>query len=193
MELRIVGIDGTARASGVTRQLLRHVGESIQNCRATFEIFSQVANPLPTFDGESATAKSPVVQALFSMARDADAFVLSSPEYHGGMSGALKNALDWLTFDDGGVQVEGKVFGLVGGGGSLANSGATLQMMMTVRSLHGWLMPDVIVSVTNIWDEFNETGLISSDPSLETRIAQFADKMTRYADQFRMMRERLAA
>lgn len=193
MSIKIVGIDGAARSESKTRQLLHMVGERIVQQGATFTVYTQEKSPLPIFDDRSESIKNASVQELFRVARDADAFVLSSPEYHGGMSGVLKNTLDWITHEAGGVDLSGRVFGLVGGGGGLANSGATMQMMMTVRSMHGWLMPDVTVSVSNIWDALQEGVLVPQDQELNKRIGSFAEKLVLYAKEFRMMRERLAA
>lgn len=192
MSVKIVGIDGAARVESKTRKLLEMVGHAVQQNEAEFVLFSQLEHKLPIFDGDPVTAKSTAVQALFEIARGADGFILSSPEYHGSMSGALKNALDWLTFesDEG---VSGRVFGLVGGGGALANSGATIQMMMSVRAMHGWLMPDVVVSVSNIWDMIQTGNDQTPEDLLRGRIDSFASKLVAYSEQFRLMRDRLAA
>lgn len=193
MNIKIVGIDGAARSGSATRKLLKTVGQAIEQKGVQFALFSQDIYRLPIYDGDPETAKVPAVQALFQKAKGVDAFVLSSPEYHGSMSGALKNALDWLNLAGDEVETAGRVFGLIGGGGALANSGATLQMMMSVRALHGWLMPDVVVSVSNIWDVVGVDAVNPDADSTRARIESFATKMVRYAEEFKIMRERLAA
>ncbi len=193
MTIKIVGIDGTVRDDGRTRALLKLVGSSIVTQGAEFVMFSQQFESLPTFDERQSTASSPAVQRLFHTIRGADAFVLSSPEYHGSMSGALKNALDWLAFRDESAHLEGRVFGLIGGGGALANSGATIQMMMAVRALHGWLMPDVIVSIPSIKQTISLAEDASIDPKIANRVDAFSEKLVRYAREFQQMRERIAA
>ncbi|MBS2968070.1 NAD(P)H-dependent oxidoreductase [Metabacillus sp. KIGAM252] len=51
---------------------------------------------LPLFTGEESQAADSQVKKLKEAAEKADGFVLLSPEYHGGIAGALKNALDFL-------------------------------------------------------------------------------------------------
>lgn len=51
---------------------------------------------LPLFNGEEEQETIEAVQELKAKVKAADGIVLLSPEYHSGMSGALKNALDFL-------------------------------------------------------------------------------------------------
>jgi FMN reductase len=82
----------------------------------------------------------------------ADAFVLSSPDYHGSMSGVMKNFLDfyWEEF-------AGKTFGYIC---SSHEKGLTVmdQMRTAVRQCYGWSLP-YGVSV-NGEEDFNEKGEI---------------------------------
>ena len=52
----------------------------------------------------------PGVGKLREEVRAAEGIILGTPEYHGGFSGVLKNALDLMGFDE----FEGKMMGLVG-------------------------------------------------------------------------------
>ena len=52
------------------------------------------------------------------MASSCDAFLVSSPEYHGTMSGVMKNTFDWVYEN----HVGGKVFGLMSTLGGISNS-----------------------------------------------------------------------
>ena len=82
----------------------------------------------------------------------ADAFVLASPDYHGSMSGAMKNFLDfyWEEF-------AGKTFGYIC---SSHEKGLTVmdQMRTAVRQCYGWSLP-YGVSI-NGEEDFNEKGEI---------------------------------
>jgi len=82
----------------------------------------------------------------------ADAFVLASPDYHGSMSGAMKNFLDfyWEEF-------AGKTFGYIC---SSHEKGLTVmdQMRTAVRQCYGWSLP-YGVSI-NGEEDFNEMGEI---------------------------------
>ncbi len=55
--------------------------------------------PLPVYNGddESQTGIPETAKQLGRMIQQADALILSTPEYNGGMPGAFKNAVDWLS------------------------------------------------------------------------------------------------
>ncbi|MBU9721437.1 MULTISPECIES: NADPH-dependent FMN reductase [Bacillaceae] len=54
---------------------------------------------LPIFDGEEETIDRPEVKKYLKTIIEADALIIITPEYHGAMSGALKNALDYTSSD----------------------------------------------------------------------------------------------
>ena len=58
--------------------------------------FSLANIDLPLFNADvEAEGYPPVVEAFVEAIRQADAVVISSPEYNRNLSGVLKNALDW--------------------------------------------------------------------------------------------------
>src|SRR5919201_1309479 len=94
--------------------------------------------------------------------RWADGFLLGSPDYHGSMSGAVKNFLDyhWHEF-------AGKLFGYVC---SSHEKGLTVmdQMRTAVRQCYGWSLP-YGVSIHGEQD-FDEAGVLIN-PRLSQRLA----------------------
>jgi NAD(P)H-dependent FMN reductase len=75
------------------------------------------------------------MQRLLEEVKDGDGLVLVTPEYHGSISNALKNALDYITQD----QVSGKtVLSVSSAGGSFEVSSLThLQTIIVPTNLHG--------------------------------------------------------
>src|ERR687892_439430 len=69
------------------------------------------------------------------MVKWADAFILSTPDYHGSMAGSMKNFLDYFWSD-----FAGKLFGYIC---SSHEKGLTVmdQMRTAVRQCYGWSMP----------------------------------------------------
>lgn len=183
----ILVIDGSPRKQSSSRALALSVAKRIEELGAAVRVFRQDENLLPIFDDEQSSAQHPAVQQLFACMRDVDCVVLSSPEYHNSMSGALKNALDWLSLLPDNVIKPMILCGLIGGGGAMGNSGALLQMMMAVRSMKWWLMPDVMLSVSNIWDAFENTELNSQ--SDRERLESFCSKLLHHANMFSQLRE----
>ena len=121
--------------------------------------------------GEDGCWSHPNVKAYKEMADSADAFVLSSPEYHGTMSGVMKNNLDWLSFD----QTSGKVFGLMSTLGGQTNSNTLNHMRIAARWIHGWVVPEQ-VAVGNIKNAFDDSGNLV-DESIRDRVSKLAESI----------------
>lgn len=81
-------------------------------------------------------AESPAKLRLDADMHWADAFILASPDYHGSMSGTMKNFLDYY----GAGEWAGKLFGYIC---SSHEKGLTAmdQMRTAVRQCYGWSMP----------------------------------------------------
>ena len=65
---------------------------------------------------------------------------LATPEYHGGISGVLKNTLDLLS----GEHLKGKIAGIVTVLGGASNSNALNDLGRILRCCHAWVMPEYI-------------------------------------------------
>ena len=99
-------------------------------------------------DDESGYPKD--VFRLREEVKHAEGIILGTPEYHGGYSGVLKNALDLMGFEE----FEGKMLGLVGvSGGTLREVG---------RALHACVVPEQ-ASIPQAWQEFDETGKLTQN------------------------------
>jgi azobenzene reductase len=74
--------------------------------------------------------------------QEADAVILASPEYHNGISGALKNALDFLSKE----QFEHKPIGLIAiAGGGKGGINALNNMRIVTRGVNGNPIPKQFV------------------------------------------------
>ena len=87
----------------------------------------------------------PAVQ-LADAAYEADGLLWSSPMYHGTISGAFKNALDWLYLVGGRnpPYLADKVIGLISTAGGTQGLQAVNTMEFIVRSLRAWAVPLVV-------------------------------------------------
>jgi chromate reductase len=94
-KLHILCIPGSLRNSSHSSAVLRGLQE-VASDRARIDVFSLEAVPLynADLDGEQ---KPPAVVELKDAIRKCDGLVLASPEYNYGVSGVLKNALDWAS------------------------------------------------------------------------------------------------
>jgi NAD(P)H-dependent FMN reductase len=102
--------------------------------------------------------------------------ILGTPEYHGSLSGALKNALDLMGAD----QFEGKMVGLVGvAGGHLGATNSLNTMRAIGRNMHCWVIPQE-VSIPDSGKMFHEDGSLA-DQALEQRLYELGHLVARFA------------
>ena len=182
-KIKILAISGAVREKSKTANLSRISKKYFDQPNVEYVLFDLQQNPVPIFDQTDENLQSKNVQLLLKLAREADGYVLISPEYHGSMSGAMKNALDWLDYLEDVDYFHGKVVGIMGGGGSLGNSGATIQLMMAIRAMHGWLMPDVVMNVQKIGRALGENDL--AEESYRLRMGAFARHLVNYTKMFK--------
>ena len=90
--MKVIGIIGSLRKDSVHRQLFNHYKEIASG---SFELEEGIIAGLPMFDGED--MDNAQVAALAEQIGNADGVIFFSPEYNYSVSGALKNAIDWLS------------------------------------------------------------------------------------------------
>lgn len=95
---KIVAMSGSLRDASVNMALLREISKHAPH-GVSFEIAS--LRVLPLFNPDLEIDLPDVVAAFRAQVMAADAAVIASPEYAHGISGVLKNALDWLVGDTG--------------------------------------------------------------------------------------------
>jgi len=96
---------------------------------------------LPFCNGKRTYPHYPDVQRLRDEIRNSNGLLLATPEYHGNMSGVLKNALDLLSEEEMG----GKVVGLIAILGGVHSSNAINALRLVCRHLHSWVLPEQII------------------------------------------------
>jgi FMN reductase len=166
----MMGICGTYSLDSANGRMLEIVSDLLIDHDIDWIVWDNQANPLP-FVGEEGCWDHPNVKKYKELANSVDAFVLSSPEYHGTMSGVMKNSLDWLSFD----QTSGKVFGFISTLGGQANTTTLNHMRVVSRWIHGISIPEQLV-VAKVKNVFDDEGNIS-DQDLNNRIEKFANSL----------------
>jgi FMN reductase len=169
--IKIVGIGGSLRPQSYSQHLLSLTGDRLQALGADVEILDLRQLNLPFCNGEKEYSDYPDVEKLRQMVQQADGLVLSTPEYHGGASGVLKNALDLMSFD----QLSGKVTGLISVLGGSANSNALNELRVVMRWVHAWVIPEQ-VAVGQAWRAFAADGKLL-DKDLSERLDRFATSL----------------
>ncbi|ETX28525.1 NADPH-dependent FMN reductase [Roseivivax isoporae] len=96
-DLTLVGLCGALRRASTNRLLMREAAH-----RFGPATFIEADLDLPLYNGDVEAEGIPAkVQALADTIASADAVIVATPEYNKGISGVLKNALDWVSRTDG--------------------------------------------------------------------------------------------
>lgn len=164
MTLKLLGISGSIRTASTNRFLLRNAA------RVFGGDYTEADINLPLYNGdeEDASGIPAAVQKLADQIAASDAVIISTPEYNGGVSGSLKNALDWVSRTDNKpwrgkpVAVMSAAAGRTGGG--LAQF--QLRADMVAFGTHMIQSPQLAVAAN--YQEFDDNGILTSERYLAT-------------------------
>jgi azobenzene reductase len=169
----VVAISGSLREGSYTKRALARALATAEEAGAETELIDLREWDLPLFDPDDREMGDS--ERLKETVKGADALLLGTPVYHGTISSALKNALDYCGFEE----FEETTVGLLataGGGGY----GRTLEHLRTsVRTIHGWCLPHE-VGIRKAYDQFDDDGEFV-DPELEARVAKLGRMAVEYA------------
>jgi NAD(P)H-dependent FMN reductase len=92
--VKVLALSGSLRATSINTMLLRAAGR-LAPVGMTVEVFGGLGD-LPLFNPDTEADPPPPVVDLRRRVGDAHALIIASPEYAHGITGSMKNALDWL-------------------------------------------------------------------------------------------------
>jgi FMN reductase len=182
-QLLIVGLGGSVAAPSRSLAALELALESAREAGAHTTLFDLHRLDLPMYDPTERMPGQPA-QQLIETAYRADGLLWSSPLYHGTISGALKNALDWLHLldDREPPYLTDKVIGLISTAGGTQGLQAANTMEFVVRALRAWAVP-YIVPVAQAWRAFDESGRVL-DETVAGQLRLLGSEVTRVAGLF---------
>jgi len=127
--IKVLGIAGSLRAGSTNRALLRAAAEVAPD---EMEIAEFDLTGIPFFDADVEAEGDPErVRELKEAIAAADAILIATPEYNGGTSGVLKNAIDWASRPPFHSPLAGKPVALMGASTGL---GGTRRAQEQVRT-----------------------------------------------------------
>ena len=176
--INILGVAGSMRQESYSTLGLKMVLEEAKKYGSESHLLDLRDRNLPLYDpgapssnDSSFNNSNNVLEKITTALKWADALVLASPDYHGSMSGTLKNFLDYFWED-----FAGKTFGYI-----IASheKGLTVadQMRTAVRQCYGWSMP-YNISINGEKDFDSEGDLVNS--ALVKRIKMLARDLVTY-------------
>lgn len=159
--MKLVALVGSLNKESTTAKGLHVAAEAARRAGAEVIVWSLRERPLPIYDPASDKSEENV-QAFIQTMGEADGFLIGSPEYHNGPTGALKNALDFVGYN----QFNGKPVGLVASAGGAVATNTLGQMATILRSLHAYVIPQQ--GSIGYADSFNEDGTFQN-PKMQER------------------------
>ncbi len=169
--VKIVGITGSLRDGSYAAQALEQAITRVEALGAAVEIIDLRDLNLPFCNGGDDYPDYPDVAILREKVKAADGLILATPEYHGSVSGVLKNALDLMSFE----HLSGKVAGLISVLGGQSNSNALNDLRVIIRWVHGWVIPEQI-AIGQAWQAFDKGGKLL-DEKISQRFDRFAQSL----------------
>ncbi|MBK8207088.1 MAG: NAD(P)H-dependent oxidoreductase [Planctomycetes bacterium] len=96
---RILAFAGSLRKGSWNKKLVRVAVQGAREAGAEVTVLEIEDYPLPLYDGdlEAASGLPEHVRKLKDLFKAHHGFLISSPEYNGGIPGVLKNLTDWLS------------------------------------------------------------------------------------------------
>lgn len=174
---RILVVSGSARLDSHVHELVRIAAETAEAAGAEVQVLRLHELALPVMrNGDSEQNALAAVQTARQRASWADGFILVTPEYHGSMSGCLKNWFDFL-FDE----LAGKFAGVLavtgGGGGDMSITAVKTSFSWC----HGFTLP---YHAAARGSDFSADGSLHNQ-SVRDRVHRVAHDVVRYAPPLR--------
>lgn len=175
---KLLTISGSLRKGSYNRMLLAEAVKAFGPAEVT-----EADLRLPLYDGdlEDAEGVPDKVHRLAEQVAAADAIVIASPEYNKGITGVLKNALDWVS------RVKGSPFKNKPTVVMSANAGRTggetgqYMVLSCLVPSQADVLPGPMLCVAAAGNEFDENGKLTNDryrKVLEARMQALRARVT---------------
>ncbi len=159
-QAKLVMISGSLRKGSFNRKLLKEA----QAAFGPANVIEADLN-LPLYDGdlEDSQGVPETVKTLADHIKNADAVVISSPEYNKGITGVLKNALDWISRVDG-MPFKGKPTVLMSA--NMGRTGGETGQYMTINCLiplQAQIVNGPMLCIAAAQTEFDDNDVLTND------------------------------
>ena len=179
----IVGLGGSLRNGSTSLSALKRALAGAEAAGAETTLLDLRDLDLPMYDPDD-DDPTEAAATLIESCHAADGLLWSSPLYQGTISGAFKNALDWLHVlgrrDP--PYLHDKVIGLISAAGGTQGLQAINTMEFSARALRGWAVP-YVVPIPTSWQAFAEDGSIH-DETVEGQLERLGGEVVRVTVRF---------
>ncbi|MDJ0821388.1 MAG: NAD(P)H-dependent oxidoreductase [Paracoccaceae bacterium] len=159
-DLTLVGICGSLRANSTNRLLMQEAARRF--APATF-IDADIRFPLFDEDIQDSDGIPAEVQLLSDQIKAADAVIVVTPEYNKGISGALKNALDWISRTGGGPWRGKPVAIMSAAAGRAGGERAQNMARLCLNPFRPHVLPGPEVMIAQTGDQWDADGRLTNE------------------------------
>jgi len=159
----ILTISGSLRQASTNRLLLSEA------CRLFGPATRVEADlNLPLYDGDlEANGIPAMVETLADQIAQADAVIISTPEYNKALSGVLKNALDWVSRTKGAPWRNKPVAIVSAAAGRAGGERAQFSLRLCLMPFRAQVLPGPEVMVANSGNAFDEVGQLKDATTIK--------------------------
>jgi FMN reductase len=180
----IVGIGGSVDPDSQSERALRAVLAAAERRGASTASFTGRALDFTPY--HSGAALPVTARDYIEAVRSADAVVISSPGYHGTVSGLVKNALDYLEElrTDQRPYLDGRPVGAIAvARGWQAAVGTLGTLRQVIHALRGWPTP-LGLTINSAVTTFDAAD-VADDPAVMTSAEMLAEQLTGFTERVR--------
>lgn len=161
----LLGMSGSLRAASFNRKLLHEAARLFGDAT-----FIEADLNLPLYDGdlEEAEGIPAMVQTLSDQIASANAVIIATPEYNKGISGVMKNALDWVSRTKGNPWSDKPVAIMTATAGRAGGERAQVMMRNCMVAFRPRILqgPEMFLAQTS--DQFDENGHLKGELYVKT-------------------------
>ena len=164
--MRILAISGSLRSGSHNTLLLRAAAELL-GPDGELVLWDGLAQ-VPPFSEDADSEPAPAaVGDLREAVREADAVLISTPEYNASIPGALKNALDWASRPIATNVFRGKPVAVIGASTGMFGAVWAQAELRKVLATMGARVAEAEVALGHAGDKFDENGTLIDETARE--------------------------
>lgn len=166
--MKLLAFAGSLRADSCNKKFAREALRLAKELGAEGEFLDLKEYPMPAYDGDIETFSGipESVKKLGQKITDADALIISTPEYNGSIPGILKNVVDWLSRDKPMALAGRNILLLAASPGALGGVRSLWHTRQPFEVLGNYMFPGMM-GLQNAYNAFDEQGHLKEDKTIQ--------------------------
>jgi len=163
--MKVLGIAGSLRRASYNRALVE-AARALAPADVVIEAFELDGIPPYNGDLEADGLRPGDVERFKKAIADADALLVATPEYNYGVSGVLKNAIDWASRPAMKSPLAGKPAAIMGASTSVIGTArAQQELKLVLIGCLSLVMPHAGIVVGQAAEKFDASGTLTHEPT----------------------------